>query len=297
MTHLDKLQSPKASGLKSKSSALLLLILAAALWSSSGIVLKYIDWSPIAIASGRGLFAGLTMAFLLRRGFRLKALSRGHYLAAACLAILSFTFISAMKLTTAANAVVLQYTAPLWVALLAPFLLSEKIKKSDWLFVAVMFLGIALFFLDDLTVSGLYGIILALISGFFFGLQAIVLRSIKSSSPGLALILGNFLTFILGLWAWQAPWPPTSHCLLIVALGVFQMGLPYFLVALAVPRVSSLDLVLVPMLEPLLCPLWVVIFYGERPGPMALIGASAVITAIIVRGLLAIKSRHILTQK
>jgi drug/metabolite transporter (DMT)-like permease len=101
----------------------------------------------------------------------------------------------------------------------------------------------------------------------------------------------------LGLWAWQAPWPPTSHCLLIVALGVFQMGLPYFLVALAVPRVSSLDLVLVPMLEPLLCPLWVVIFYGERPGPMALIGASAVITAIIVRGLLAIKSRHILTQK
>jgi drug/metabolite transporter (DMT)-like permease len=265
-----------------RRGALGLLALAAVLWSSSGVLVKGLDASPVAIASIRGFLAGLTMSFLLPGGFRPARLNRIQVISGFCLAILSLCYVSALKLTAAANAIVLQYSAPFWVAILAPKVLGEKTSARDWLFIGLIFGGVVLFFGDGLSSEGFWGNILALVSGFFFGLQALLLRGRNNYLPAGGLILGNYLTFLIGFWALFGPWPDFKGCLFLVLLGVFQMGVPYYLYALAAPKASSLELVLVTMLEPVLNPVWVYFAYGEKPGPMAFIGGVVVIGSVAV---------------
>ncbi|MDR0547853.1 MAG: DMT family transporter [Deltaproteobacteria bacterium] len=262
--------------------ALGLLALAAILWSSSGVLVKGLNWSPIGIASFRGLVAGLTMSWLLPGGFRPARLNRSQVYTGLCLAILSLCYVAALKLTTAANAIVLQYTAPFWVAILAPFVVGEKTSTRDWLFIGLIFGGVVLFFLDKVSPTGFWGNVLALISGFFFGILALLMRGRNNYFPANGLILGNYLTFLLGLGGWFGPLPDLGGWLLLLLLGVFQMGLPYFLYALAATKVTSLELVLVTMLEPVLNPVWVYLAYGEEPGPWALGGGFVVIGSVIL---------------
>ncbi|MDR1546072.1 MAG: DMT family transporter [Deltaproteobacteria bacterium] len=278
-----------------RSSALLLLALTALLWSTSGVLVKFIPWSPAAIASFRGLTAGLTMCLLLPGGFHPRRLTKRHWLTATCLAALSICFVTAMKMTAAANVTVLQYTAPLWTGLLAPIWLRERTSGLDWLLMGVIFLGVTLFFVDGLALGGLAGNALAAASGLLFGLQAMSLRSIKDSSPADAVIMGHFLAFLVVLPAWGPPWPPLSGWLALIFLGVFQMGLPYCLYALAVPKVSALELLVVPMIEPILCPLWVFLLMDERPGPWAWAGGLTVIVAVTFWGVLKARAVNRLT--
>jgi drug/metabolite transporter (DMT)-like permease len=266
--------------MKSKPAALLMLALVAVMWSSSGVIVKLVDCPPMGLASARGLIAAITMSFLLPGGFKPRELRREHWLTGSCLAILSLCFVAAMKLTTAANVIVLQYTAPIWVALIAPVLLRERTSGRDWLLMVVIFGGMILFFLDSLSTRGFWGNVLGVLSGFFFGLQAIMLRRVKDSGPANAMILGNLLCFLAGAPSLLADWPSWGSWLGIAALGVFQLGLPYYLFTLCVPKVSSLELVLVTMIEPILCPIWVYLVIGERPGRHAVIGAVVVLGAV-----------------
>ncbi|MDR2301391.1 MAG: DMT family transporter [Deltaproteobacteria bacterium] len=279
--------------MKAKSSALLTLLFVAVMWSTSGVLIKSVTWSPLALASSRGLVAALAITLLKPGGFNPKALTKTHWLAASIYGSLSLVYVSAMKLTTAANAIVLIYTAPIWVGLLAPVLLRERTAVKDWLFMAVMFAGIILFFLDALSPDGLLGNFIALAGGLLYGLQVIAFRKLKDAGPANVVILGNFITFALGLPFWGAPWPSLSGWLFIVGLGVFQLGLPYYLYALTVPKVSSLELILVPMLEPILCPILVFLFLGERPGRWALYGAAIVMTAVIVWSVLKVRDDNL----
>jgi drug/metabolite transporter (DMT)-like permease len=268
--------------MRSKTAALLLLALIAVMWSSSGVMVKIVDCPPMALASARGLIAAITMSFLLPGGFKPRALRREHWLTGSCLAILSICFVTGMKLTTAANVIVLQYTAPIWVAIIAPIFLRERTSGRDWLLMGVIFGGVVLFFLDALSPRGFWGNVLGLVSGFFFGMQAMMLRRVRDSGPANAMILGNILCFLVGAPSLLLNWPSTTAWLGIAALGVFQLGLPYYLFTLCVPKVSSLELVLVTMIEPVLCPVWVYLAIGERPGRYAAIGAVVVIGAVTV---------------
>jgi drug/metabolite transporter (DMT)-like permease len=243
----------------------------------------------VAISSIRGLLASITIAMILPGGFQPRSLTLGHLLASINLALMSIAFVVAMTMAPAANVVVLQYTAPLWVAILAPLILRERTSGRDWLFMGLIFGGVALFFVDSLSLEGIWGNVLGTLSGLFFGLQAIILRGLKSKGPAQAIILGNFLTFVLGITFWDGSLPDPLSCLFILALGVGQMGLAYFLYSLAVPRVTSMELVLVPMLEPIICPLWVLVFLGELPGPWAIVGAVVVIFSVLVWSLLKTK--------
>jgi drug/metabolite transporter (DMT)-like permease len=195
-----------------------------------------------------------------------------------------------MKMAPAANVTVLQYTAPLWVAVLAPLILRERTAGRDWLFMGLIFGGVVLFFIDGLSMEGFWGNILGILSGLFFGAQAIALRRIKNDSPAQAIILGNFFAFVIGLPTWSSPFPDLQGVGLMIVLGVGQMGLAYFVYSLAVPRVTSLELVLIPMLEPIICPIWVLIFLGEVPGPWAIVGGIIVIVSVILWN--AIKARE-----
>jgi drug/metabolite transporter (DMT)-like permease len=268
--------------MKSKTSALGLLLLIAVMWSSSGVLIKAVTWSPLALASARGLVAAMVISILLPGGFKPRNLTPTHWWVGSLYGILCVFYVFSMKLTTAANAIVLIYTAPIWVAFLAPIFLNERTKPFDFVFMGLIFAGVVLFFLDGLSPEGLIGNITALTGGFLFGLQAIFLRKMKDSSPANAMILGNLITFIIGLPAWGPPWPPLSGWLIILALGVFQLGLPYYLYTLTIPKVTSMELILVTMLEPILCPIWVSLILGERPGRFAIYGAVAVIASVTV---------------
>ena len=195
-------------------------------------------------------------------------------------------FVVANDRTTAANAIFLQYTGPIYVALLSPWLLKERIRRLDWFCIALALAGIALFFRDQFSPRGLSGILFALASGLGFGSMAVLLRMERDASPGSALLLGNFLTAVIGLpFALGHPLPASQAGALAI-LGVVQLGIPYILYSIAIRSVTALEAVLLPMLEPILNPLWVALARGERPGPWSLVGGGLVLGAVVLRGTL-----------
>lgn len=273
----------------SKKAAFLILVLTALLWSTSGMLIKSIDWDPFSIAAVRGLVAGITILFLIPRP-RIRDFGPAHGLAALCYACLSISFIAAMKLTTVANTLALQFTAPIWVAVLAPLVLKERTRALDWAFMAVMFGGVLLFFQGGLSREGFWGNILALVSGFFFGAQALCLRRVGPNSPAMAIVAGNMLTFAACAGFMALPLPDAKGLLMLLALGVFQMGLSYFLYTIAVPYVSSLELVVITMVEPVLSPLWAFLVVGERPSGHAVLGGLVVLGSVLVWSVLKLRS-------
>ncbi|MDR1035081.1 MAG: DMT family transporter [Deltaproteobacteria bacterium] len=280
LSRVPELRARVPFRITTKRAALWTLALTALLWSSSGILVKSVHWNPMAVASARGLVSGLTIWVLSAEGFRPRRLTRYHVLSGMCLCMLSVCFISAMTLTTAANTVILQFTAPVWVALFAPLVLKERTRGRDWAFISVIFGGIFLFFMDELSPGRMLGNLLAIVSGVFFAALALSLRLVKDDSPVQGMILGNFLCFLAGLWFWRAPFPDGKGILMLVLLGVFQLGISYWLYTLALPKAGALELVMITMLEPVLSPLWVFLLMGERPGPWALAGGLVVLGSV-----------------
>lgn len=272
--------------------AVLLLFVSAILWSTGGLFFKLIDWHPLAIAGGRGLIAGVfLLAWVRRPKFTWSATQIGAALGYTACTVL---FTVANKFTTAANAIFLQYTAPIYIALLAFWILGERTKRSDWITIAFAIGGMALFFLDELTLTGLFGNIIAIGSGVGFAVMALLLRKQKDGSPIESIILGNLLAGVIGLpFMFTSPPPDATGIGALVVLGVFQLGLPYLLYAYSIKRVTALEAVLIPVVEPVLNPVWVVLFVGERPGPLALLGGLIVLGSVVTRALLALREGRV----
>jgi drug/metabolite transporter (DMT)-like permease len=269
------------------------LVGAALCWSFAGVLIKTIaeSWPGLAVAGGRGLIAAL---FLLVTNGRLHFhFSRAQLLGALGYAACTVTFCVATTRTSAANAILLQYTAPVWVALFGAWLLGEKATRADWITIALALAGMAMFFKDSLTLGHLDGDILAVISGVCFAGTAIALRKQKEGSPVESIILGNLLAFAIGLPSiLQAPALPSTGWAALVALGVVQLGVSYWLYARAIRHVTALEAVIIPVIEPVLNPVWVLIFIGERPTSWALAGGAVVLGAVTARALLSIRARR-----
>lgn len=265
----------------SKKQAALCLILAAILWSSGGVLIKYISWQPMAIAGGRSLVAAgvILLAFYRQR----LTFSRTQWAGAVAYCSMVSTFVMATKLTTAANAILLQYTAPVYVALLGSWLLKEKTTSRDWVTIGLVFWGIVFFFLDKVSVGGMLGNFLGIVSGISFGMFVICMRKQKNESPFGTVLLGNLMTFAISLPFFKASEFTTANLLAVGFLGIFQLGLAYVLYTKAVCYVRALETTLITAIEPILNPIWVFMFLGEAPSKYALIGGAIVIGAIIVR--------------
>jgi drug/metabolite transporter (DMT)-like permease len=177
--------------------------------------------------------------------------------------------------------------------LFGAWLLGEKATRADWITIALALAGMAMFFKDSLTLGHLDGDILAVISGVCFAGTAIALRKQKEGSPVESIILGNLLAFAIGLPSIvQAPALPSSGWAALVALGVVQLGVSYWLYARAIRHVTALQAVIIPVIEPVLNPVWVLIFIGERPSSWALAGGAVVLGAVTARALLSIRGRN-----
>lgn len=268
----------------------LLLLLAALCWSLGGVLIKSIDWPPMAIAGGRSAIAiPMILLCIGRPRFTFSRAQIGGALAYAGTVIL---FVFATRMTTAANAIFLQYTAPIYVALISRWYLGEHASRIDWLVIAVALIGIALFFMDRLTVSGWWGNVIALGSGLAFACVALFLRREKAGSPVASIVLGNVIVALAGLpFILQAPSLGESSLWRLVLLGTAQLGLPYVFYATAIKQVTALEATLIPLLEPVLNPLWVMLALGERPGPWAILGGLLVLGAVLGRGIIMMRLR------
>lgn len=265
-----------------------LLLICAVLWSSAGVLIKFIDWPPLAVAGGRGLIAGLFLLLVHRPlRFTWSPLQLG-----ASLAYLGCTvpFAVATKLTSAANAILLQYTAPVWVALLGAWFLGERATKADWFAILLVLVGMSLFFAHGLELQGALGNGLAIFSGISFACMAMLMRKQKDGSPIESIIIGNLLGAVIGLpFAIGQPLPSLEGLGALVALGVLQLGVPYLLYVRAIKHVTALEAVLIPVVEPVLNPIWVLFFIGEKPGLLAIAGGGLIVSAVTWRAFAAVR--------
>ncbi len=265
----------------SRPKALGLLLAAAILWSLGGLLIKLVPWPPVAIAGGRSAIAALL--FYAVRG---KKQTKWSWLlagGAVAYAGTVITFVVATKMTTAANAILLQYTAPIYVAVLGAWLLKERTKRADWFVVIIVVAGMALFFLDDLSPGDMLGNLFAILSGICFATLVILLRLQKEGSPLESVLYGNVLTFIVGLPFMFGTSPGMTGLAGLTFLGLFQLGLSYLFYVAAIRHVTALEAILVPVVEPILNPVWVLLVIGEVPGFYAIIGGIVVIVTITWR--------------
>jgi drug/metabolite transporter (DMT)-like permease len=262
-----------------RRKALLYLILCAILWSTSGVLVKVIEWQPAAILAGRALFTSLLfLAYLRRLPTRL---TRWKVLAAIASILTQFLFVTSTRLTTAANAIFLQYTAPLYVVLLGYWLLSERPARTDWISMLIIFSGMILFFGDKLSTNGLYGNILAVLSGVTSAVMVVSFRAQKDGTPAESVLLASLFMAIFGFpFVLRETWTVTNW-LIIAYLGLFQLGLAFLLFTQAIKHVPALEANLVGTLEPVLNPVWVYLFLGESMGSYALLGGLVILAGVI----------------
>jgi drug/metabolite transporter (DMT)-like permease len=257
------------------------LIATAILWSSAGLLIKMISWNPIAIAGMRSAIATLVLLVFLRRPHLTWSSAQiGGALAYTVTVIL---FVLANKLTTAANAILLQYTSPIFVALLGAWFLGERATRLDWTTIFVVIGGMTLFFLDDLTTGGLWGNVCAIASGGTFACFVLFMRKQKNDSPLESVFLGNILTALIGFPFMFEAMPSASSWVGLILAGVIQLGLSQVLYAAAIKHVAALEAVLIAVVEPILNPVWVLLVMGEAPGPWALLGGLVVLVSVTIR--------------
>jgi drug/metabolite transporter (DMT)-like permease len=253
----------------------LLLLATAVLWSLGGVLIKSIDLAPVTIAGSRSLIAAVIIA--MAKPDTIRKTSWQTVPGAIAYALTVLLFVVATKLTTAANAIFLQYTAPVYIALISPWYLRERTNRHDWILVGIALGGIALFFWDRLSLQGLAGIVVALGSGLSFAWMTIFMRRERTGSPEAVVLLGNGFTVLFALpWMFPTPASATNVTRLLV-LGVVQLAVPYLLYSVAIRHVRARDAAIVGIIEPILNPIWVMIVTGERPSFWTIVGGAIVL--------------------
>src|SRR5438552_18351109 len=271
-------------------SPLLLVLGAAVLWSTGGLFIKATSLSAIELSFGRSLLAAITIAFVTRKeGFRLNRISA---ITSVLYAALLLLFVLATKLTTAANAIFLQYTAPVYVLILEPLFYKERFRRRDLITVAACVGGMALFFVGKLRPQDVNGNLLALASGVCFALFFLLLRHSKARNVNRAssAIYGNLIVVLICAPAFFGAMKRgigSGDFIRIAYLGIVQIGFAYLLFTLAMARgVRSLDAGIIGYIEPVLNPIWVFLFIGEHPSRWAIVGGTIIIVSVIAHMLI-----------
>ena len=264
------------------SSLYLMLVIAALLWSLGGLFIKLVDLNPLMITGIRSLGAAIVFLFYIKR----PKWYWGKYFIGGILSYSSMVilYVFSIRLTTAANAIFLEFTAPFWVVIFAYFVLKETVTKFDIVAMLFIFLGMGLFFIDELSFYGFWGNIMALVAGICLALVTVFIRKEKDYAFEIVLY-GNTITALICLPYILKGFSDSSSLdlLLIFALGVFQLGIPYLLYTHALKYVNAIDAILVGMIEPVLNPVWVFLFIGERMGEWAFFGGIMVLIGSLGR--------------
>lgn len=261
-----------------RKKSIIALLSAAILGSTSGMLVKLIDLNPIAIAGYRSIFAA-AVVFLFIRKFSFR-MTWNKVLGAISYSSMVILYLSAVKATTAASAILLQYTAPVYIAMLGGWLLKEKAGLRDWIVILFVMAGMVLFFIDKISSGNLFGNALAVLSGIAMAMNTIFMRREKDANPLENVFWGCVLTSVITIPFMIQSVPDRNSLIGLIVLGVFQLGLSFVLYAKAIKNISALESTFISLIEPLLNPLWVFLTIGELPGRLSILGGIIVLTSV-----------------
>jgi drug/metabolite transporter (DMT)-like permease len=253
------------------------------MWSTGGVLIKLTSLDASQLTFYRSGLAAITVLILTRKsGLKLNLFGA---ITSIIYAALLFLFVWATKHTTAANAIFLQYTAPIYILIFAPFVIGERFHFRDLITIIFCIGGMSLFFVGKLEIADYQGNIAALASGIFLGLYIMLLRHPKAagSNAAIAVIYGNLLLALVNLPAGVASLPALTmrDAALVSTLGIFQIGLSYILFIKGVTLgTRPLDASIIGFFEPILNPVWVFLFYGEEPSRWAILGGLVIVATV-----------------
>ena len=255
------------------------IFISAVCFSLAGVLIKKITWSSLTINGVRNLFAFLVMAIYLKKIGHKFVLNRIVVLGAICNLLMNLTFVMATKLTSAANAIVLQFTEPIFLILFLWIFWKHRPDRKAILACIFVFGGILCFFFDQLSFQGQLGNIIAILSGILYAM-VFLMKKVKNANLESSVLLSQLVSFIIFLPAYFRETDPAPiNFILIILLGVVQMGFGYVLLAKGLEKVTPVSASLTSTIEPILNPIWVAIFYGELITPIAVVGAAMVIVS------------------
>lgn len=259
----------------------LFVFFAAVLYSLGGLCIKVIPWNGMSINSARNIVAIMVVGgYLLLTKHKLR-FNKFIALGAVCVCGTNILFSLANKMTTAANTIVLQFTAPIFVILLTILFWKKKPQRLDVIACAVVLSGVVFFFIDSLEMGGMVGNVLALLSGLTYA-GVFLLNDMPDSDPICSVFWGDLCSVLVGLpFLVQETEFTTVAITSVVILGAFQVGLAYVLMCIGLKTTPAVTASLVSGIEPVLNPILVAIFYGESIGPMAMAGAVIVVVGVL----------------
>ena len=277
-------------GMTKKQVGTLCVFIAAVLYSLGGLCIKVIPWNGLSINSARNIVALVVVGgYLILTHHKLR-LNRWILLGAICVCGTNVLFSVANKLTTAANTIVLQFTAPIFVILMGMLFWKRKPCKLDLIACALVLFGVVFFFVDSLESGGMLGNVLALLSGLSYA-GVFLLNDLPDADPISSVFWGDLISVFVGLplLLQQTVFTPVI-LVSIVVLGAFQVGLAYVLMCIGLKTTPPVTASLISGIEPVLNPLLVAAFYREAVGPIALVGAVIVIVSVVGYNILRVRT-------
>lgn len=260
------------------------VLLSAICFSTGGVLIKLIPWSSMTIQGIRSIFSILVVGgYMLLRRQRF-VWNKTVFWGAICNTVMAFSFVAATKLTTAANAIVLQFTEPIFVILLMWFIYKKKPGKDALIACAVVFAGILCFFFESLGAGQMTGDLLAILSGFTYAL-VMMMKKFEGADFESSLIVSNIISAVVGIPVYFRDFSTASVAdawVFMLLLGVVQFGLSYIFLSKGLDYVSPVTASLTSTIEPILNPILVAVFYGEKIGAAAVVGAVLVVGAAAV---------------
>lgn len=264
-----------------KHTGTLCVFLAALLYSIGGLCIKVIPWNGMSINGARTLIALVVIGIYLAIIRHKPRFNRWIFLGSLCIFGTNALYSVANKLTTAANTIVLQFTAPIFVIVFSALFWKRRPQKLDIAACVVVFGGVLFFFVDSLEAGGALGNVLAILSGAAYG-GVFLLNDFPDSDAISAVFWGDVLSAVTGLpfLLQEQPLAPTALFSLVI-LGVFQVAVAYILLTIGLRTTPAVTASLVSGIEPVLNPLLVALFYGETIGRFAFVGAAVVICGVV----------------
>ena len=275
--------------MKKNNGGLVYVLLGAIAFSLGGVFVKLIPWNPIAINAGRCIFSSIIIYSYIRLSGNRPVFNKTVILGGLCVAAMLLCYVASMKMTSAANAIVLEYTAPIFIIVFEAIFLKKKPSGLDVTVCLAVFLGICIIVSKTGGQGNLMGDLVALMSGVFYAFT-IMLNDFEGGDPISSVLFGHMLTAIIGFpFILRQADMSFNTLMLVAALGIFQAGAGYTLLTIGLRHSDPLPASLIASIEPVLNPILVAIFYKEYVGPRTLIGAAIVIGSIIIYNIVSMK--------
>lgn len=275
--------------MKNSLTGTVYVLLSAICFALGGVLIKFIPWSPITIQGARSIFSSFVIVGYMLYARRKFVFNKSVLFGAICNMVMAFTFVAATKMTTAANAIVLQFTEPIFVILIM-WLFYQKRPKKEAVFTCILVLsGILCFFFESLSVGGMIGNVLAIVSGFFYAL-VFMMKRFPGADFESSILLSNAMSILFAIPAYAnetTSTPVIWGC--VILLGAVQCGLSYIFLSKGLDYVSPVTASLTSTIEPILNPLLVAAFCGESIGWLAIVGSVLVVGSATIYNLIEAK--------